>query len=210
MRVKTKLFKKPALAALFIFAAQPSVAAGSANHEIKVTLFGQPCTLQGPLDESVLRSIHAISPEQIYPTFSLQTKPTTIEQAILKLRGNSFHGDLDSYKDRLEKRLQAEDAFLTGLQDTQRVGKTESLLANAKKFIPDSKQKSFETLAKKLDAKDLTAAQRKETLDQLFESYSETMPSDPEEEFHSVIHRMKVQYLCTFEESGSDSDDSAN
>jgi hypothetical protein len=209
MGVKSQFFRMALFAGFSVFAAVPSFAASGGNHEIKVTLFGQPCTLQGPMDEPVLRLIHAISPEQIYPNFSLQTKPSSVEQALVKLRDNSFHGDLDSYKDRLEKRLEAEAAFLNGLQDTQKLGKADALLLTTKKYVPDTKQKSFELLAKKLEIKDLNATQRKDALEQLFNNYSETMPSDPEEEFHSVIHRMKVQYVCTFEESG-DSEGSAD
>src|SRR4051812_11606845 len=44
-----------------------SSADGASPHQIKVNLFGQPCILQGPVEDKVLQAIHSLSPEQAYP-----------------------------------------------------------------------------------------------------------------------------------------------
>ena len=114
---------------------------------------------------------------------------------------------LDSYKDQIGKRLEAQAAFLAGLEETQRLKKAEPLLLKTKTYFPEARQKPFETAAKKLEG-NLNPAQKKEVLELLFSSFVDSLPSDPEEEFHKAIHRMKVQYICSFEDSGEAGDDS--
>lgn len=182
-------------------------------HQIHVTLFGQPCTLEGPqtIDVPTLKLIHAISPEQLYPGFDLNGKASAFRSALDKLRSSKgLPDEFDTYRDRLTKRLQAQAAFLSGLAESERVKRAEPLLSATREYISsETRQKAMETGAKKLET-NLNAAQRKEIAEQLFNTFSEAMPSDPEEDFHQAIHRLKIQYVCTFEESGSDHDDSAD
>jgi Skp family chaperone for outer membrane proteins len=179
---------------------------GAAAAEIRVTLFGQPCLLQGPASESALRAIHAISPEQIYPTFEPGEKFGAVKSALEKLRSSKdVPPELDNYKDQLGKRLEAQSAFLTGLEDALKAKKAEPLLAKTNSFLSESRQKSLEAIARKLESAQ-TPTQRSEIVQQLFNSYAESLPADPEEEFHRAIHRMKVQYVCSFEESGEGED----
>jgi hypothetical protein len=190
-----------------IFLVSLSVSGVAHAAEIRVTLFGQPCTLQGPAAEGSLKAIHAISPEQIYPTFEPGEKSSAVKVALEKLHANKdVPGGLDLYKELLGKRLEAQSAFLTGLEEAEKTKKSDAFLAKTKPFLSESRQKSFEMLAKKFD-NPLTAVQRAETVQQLFLSFGDSLPSDPEEEFHKAIHRMKVQYICSFEESGEESGD---
>jgi hypothetical protein len=175
--------------------------------EIKVTLFGQPCTLQGPTPEATLKAIHSVSPEQLYPTFEPGEKSAAVKSALDKLHAaQNVPSGLDVYKDLLGKRLEAQFAFLSGLDVAEKTKKADELIGKTKPLLSESRQKSFETLAKKLESP-LNASQRGEIVQQLFSSFTESLPSDPEEEFHKAIHRMKVQYICSFEESGEESGD---
>lgn len=58
--------------ALLATGAFPGVARAA---EMKVTLFGQPCTLKGPVDEKALRAIHSLSPEQVSPHSIFRLRP---------------------------------------------------------------------------------------------------------------------------------------
>jgi len=175
--------------------------------EIRVTLFGQPCTLQGPTPEATLKAIHSVSPEQLYPTFEPGEKSVAAKSALDKLHAaQNVPSGLDVYKDQLGKRLDAQFAFLSGLEEAEKTKRSDALIGKTKIFLSESRQKSFETLARKLDGP-LNSTQRGEVVQQLFSSFTESLPSDPEEEFHKAIHRMKVQYICSFEESGEESGD---
>jgi hypothetical protein len=182
--------------------------AAPSGHQIKVTLFDQPCILQGPVDEATLKTIHSISPEQIHPTFSLNESSTSVKSCLDKLRAiKEVPSALDTYREQLTKRLEAEAAFLKGIEAVNKYQKSEGLIAPTKSFLPAAKQKTFEALASKLEAKNLSPAQRKETIQNLFNTYSDAMPTDPEEEFHRAIHKLKVQYVCTFEGNESEGGD---
>ena len=52
---------------LLVFVPVSGRASAAPSTEIRVSLFGQPCTLQGPVDERTLKLIHSLSPEQLYP-----------------------------------------------------------------------------------------------------------------------------------------------
>lgn len=180
-----------------------SSAFAGAGHSIRVTLFGQPCMLEGPVETSVLKTVHAISPEQVYPTFEPGEKSTTVKSALEKLRtAKEVPNGLELYREQLGKRLENQAIFLSSLEESQRQKKPELLLTGVKPFFSDGRYKVFEGTAKKLDG-NLSAGQRKEVLEQLFTSFSDILPSDPEDEFHKAIHRMKIQYVCSFEDSGS-------
>jgi hypothetical protein len=172
------------------------------NHQIKVSLFGQPCVLEGPMGEGVLKSIHAISPEQLYPTFEPGETADSAKKALEKLHATKdLPSAFDTYREGLGKRLEAEFAFLNRIVSAHRDDRADLLLADAKKFIPEAKQKNFETIAMKLEAKDIPHPQKKQVVQELFDFYGDAIPAAPEEEFHRAIHQLKVQYVCAFEEN---------
>src|ERR1700679_2235712 len=89
---------------LILPAASSSWAGTSQSSEIHVSLFGQPCVLNGPFDETALKAIHAISPEQVYPR-SLDTDvklvtTTEIHAALERLRKTNvlLPSALDRYR----------------------------------------------------------------------------------------------------------------
>src|SRR6185437_10782805 len=139
-------------------------------------------------------------------------KVSVFKAALEKLRSaKGLPDELDIYKARLTKRLEAQTAFLSGLAESEKTKKAEPLLSATRQYVSSElRQKEMETGAKKLETT-LTAAQRKAVADQLFDTFSEGMPSDPEVDFHVAIHRLKVQYNCTFEDSSpSQGDDSSD
>lgn len=172
------------------------------QHQIKVSLFGQPCMLEGPMSESALKAIHAISPEQLYPTFEPGESADSAKKALEKLNAaRDLPSAFDTYREGLRKRLESEIPFLSRIVSAHRDDRADLLLADAKKFVPEAKQKGFETLAMKLESKEIPHSQKKQVVQELFDYYNDAIPAAPEEEFHRAIHQLKVQYVCTFEEN---------
>ena len=170
-----------------------------------MTLLGQPCILQGPFDEPTLKKIHAIGPAQVYPNLSasdLGLSARDARNSLTKVR--SFQGlppVFDGYQKRLSKRLEAELAFLNGLETFQKVHQTQPLFDIAKIHVRSKNLKDFEALLKKLKlSSNLGAPQYKALMEQLLDSYNESIEADPEEEFHRALKRLKIKYVCSFEE----------
>jgi hypothetical protein len=173
--------------------------------EIRVTLFGQPCLLQGPLDEASLKTIHAISPEQLFPNAQQNLTTEQIKRAQSRLQASKLPSFLDRYRERLSRRLEALLGFYGGLEAARKARKAAPLIAGAHKRVPAKRAKEFESLAHKLDGiKDFDSDRAREIADQLFDIYGEGIEADPEEEFHRAIQRANVQYTCSFEENGDE------
>ncbi|MCM2276805.1 MAG: hypothetical protein NDJ89_01860 [Oligoflexia bacterium] len=191
---------------------KPAPAASRPRAEIKVSLFSQPCLLQGPLDESSLASIHAISPEQTYAVLSMED---VRKDSVQQLKGNleklrkaqPLPQALERYRDRLARRLEAQIAFLEGLQAAQAQKSSAPLIAVVKKHLQGKVTKPFESAATKLDrpggAADPAVAER------LYEIYGDLIEADPEEEFHRGIQKLNVQYVCAFDEQERDGEPAA-
>lgn len=179
--------------------------AAPAKREIRITLFGQPCLLQGPLDENALRAIHSLSPDQLYPSMENALTAAPTRRALDKLRAIAgAPAGLDRYRERLAKRFEAQSLMLAALESTRTTGKAATLLAAAKSKLTGKRRQNFEGTVKKAEAaKTLNKA---ETLDALFDSFNDGIEPDPEEEFHRSIQRMGVQYACSFENTGDDLD----
>jgi predicted RNase H-like nuclease (RuvC/YqgF family) len=173
--------------------------------EIRVTLFGQPCQLQGSLDESVLKLIHSVSPAQLYPSHA-QSSPNEAKnntrRALEKLRSlRGLPPELDRYRDRLARRLEAQTAFFDGIEASRSSHKAEPLLSLTKRYIAEKSDKKFEALAKKIESKPANIA---ELTEQLLDLYNDGIEPDPEEEFHRAIRRLKVEYVCSFDDVEED------
>jgi hypothetical protein len=181
---------------------EAAYAAAASRHEIRVTLFGQPCILSGPLSEDQLTAIHRISPEQIPPELNL----ANAKQAIERLRRTSeLPSALDGYRTHLITRVEAQLAFLGALADFKKNGKTEPLAEIARKYVSKARFRAYESAQKIAAASPKSAT----ALDRLTEAYDESIEPHPEEEFHRAIERMGVSYACSFD-SGDDSGDSGD
>jgi hypothetical protein len=193
-----------ALLALWAWVPSGVLAAGQSGPKAKisVTLFGQPCSLEGPLTQAQLKAIHSVSPEEICSPFSSERTPDETRKAIERLKGISgLPGSLDRYRDRLARRLNAELAFLESMQDAKKSKNAQSLVENTKDYILTPKRKEFDALAKAFVATEADSAKRKELGSQLFDFYNDAIDASPEDEFHRAIRTMNVQYTCSFEES---------
>ncbi|MGK5084481.1 hypothetical protein WDW37_14395 [Bdellovibrionota bacterium FG-1] len=170
--------------------------------EIQVSLFGQPCFLQGPVDSKTLKNIHALSPEQLYPLRETPLSSAPTRKALEKLRSPAPPAGLERYRDRLLKRFEAQLGLLEGIEAFKKSKNPTVLLNVGKKYLSARKLKDFESLVKKTASpKELS-----QTIDLLFDSFSDGIEADPEEEFHRSIHRMKIQYICSFEGETSESE----
>ena len=158
--------------------------------EIKVTLFGQPCVLKGPIDSVALKSIHLISPEQLLAAQDSVTESKQHSLSVLNrlLKSAPVPNVLDRYKERLKKRLEAQVDFFDSLDEFKQTGKAETLSALVKRRVLPKSQKEFEAILRKTPTKDL------------FDPFNEVIEPDPEEDFHRGIQKIKVQYVCAFDE----------
>ncbi len=157
--------------------------------EIKVTLFGQPCALSGPFSEKNLKLIHSISPEQIpWPKKSEQIPPQ-----LQLLKQSDIPAPLLIYTGRMEKRLLAWQGYLD-LEKTKPAIQIE-YGEKLKSLVPPLSQSSFSKNFQELLAKNTAS---KEKVSELFQA---SIEPDPQEEFHRVLNKINVRYVCAFEDS---------
>lgn len=177
--------------------------AADARQKIPVTLFGQPCFLQGPLDPKILRSIHAVSPEQIVTPFGPGRTRDQTKQSIDKLdKTAGLPPLLDRYHERMGRQLRAQLAFLEGLDNARKTGKPDAIRTAAKPHLRPGRLKDFEGVVAKLPQ---TGAEP------VFEAFADSTDSDAEEEFHRAIRKLNVQYNCNFDvEDAASSDGTAS
>jgi hypothetical protein len=182
-----------------------SASVASPRTEVHVSLLGQPCLIQGPFDEAILKSIHGIGPAQIYPTLSNQNIPALLDQsrkALEKIRSTSnLHSLLDRYREKLRKRLEAQVIFMTSLLQSMRTNQPAVLLKTAGQYLQGRDLHTFESLLKKARLSEKTGQPNIETLDTLFDLFNDSIEPDPEAEFHRAIKKLGIQYICSFEEN---------
>jgi hypothetical protein len=180
-------------------------ASPSTETEIHITLLGQPCLLQGPFDELTLRAVHGIGPAQIYPNLSVEDLKTSKDQAQRALEtiktAKHIPSLLDLYKDRLERRLTAQIAFMDGLLHSGEQIQTQSFIKKLDHFLKSADLQQLEVLLRKVKTHLKHTEQYRESLDQAFDYYNEKIETDPESEFHKAIKKLHIQYTCSFEES---------
>ena len=172
----------------------------SPQSEIRVHLFGQPCTLQGPVNNVTLKQIHSVSPEQLYPLREAQLKDGSTKKVLQKVRTTesaSFPPFLERYRERLVKRLEAQASFIEGLEKFSAQKKTPHLIELARRYALPKKLKELEA-----------QLQLTTDVETAFDQFSDAIEPDPEEEFHRGIQRMSIQYVCSFDEmTGPGSED---
>jgi hypothetical protein len=193
--------------------------------QIHVTLFSQPCELQGPQDEATLQAIHAASPEQVHPPLTETPTEEQVRKGLEKLRAaKPLPAALEIYRERSVRRLEAEVAFFEGWTQARKARGADALLDAVKKHLragPPAAE--FTTLARKLlgaakgapkggaagqaPAAEMSGGKdpfNSENQGKLYEVLGRSIEPDPEEEFHRTIRKMRVQYVCTFEETGDE------
>jgi hypothetical protein len=179
------------------------------NQEIKVTLFGQPCTMSGPFAKNSLSLLHEISPEKIPPDLTLdQMKKVRAKTGDLK----GMPMPIEQYRDHLRKRLSAKIAFEEAVAQAKKSKEPrkeiDPFLTNLKEHIStlqyagfaETTKKAFETGGGVWNDAFLTP---------LRERFEGSIQPDTEEEFHRAIRIVKIQYVCAFDDSdhrGGDDD----
>ncbi|HUP56326.1 MAG TPA: hypothetical protein VM598_02665 [Bdellovibrionota bacterium] len=202
------------LVCLALLALLPATRAGAGPKlsvpatRVPVTLFGQPCVLEGPLGAVELKAIHSISPEEICTPFSSERTIDETRKSMDRLKSTTgLPSGLDRYRERLTKRLKAELAFLEGLAEARRKKSVQPLLVATQEFIVSPRKRTeLENSAKAfVAAADGTNRWQQQT--QLFDVYNEAIEAKPEDEFHRAIRTMNVQYTCSFEEATGESEE---
>ena len=176
----------------------PLAHAAPKEGEIKVKLFGQTCLLQGLTTAEVLSNVHAISPEQIYPDTTRALSADSFRHALEKLRKTTIPSGLDHYRERLGRRFEKQVLFLSLLQKAKGDSAAAPVLG-LKKELPSRAHKEFDSLARKN-----SATRSAESLQEVFDFFSDQAEPDPEEEFHRVLKKSGIHYTCSFEEDSAE------
>ena len=160
--------------------------------EISVSLFHQNCKMSGPLSQSLLKSIHAISPDQLT---SGETSALLRNSLAQLQKASGIPAALDRYREKMAKYLEANISFYDGVERATKSGKVEPFLEITRKYMNGSPRTEFETTAKKVGVKNL---------DSLRDPFNELAQPNPEEEFHRAIRKMKLKYDCSYEEDDAE------
>lgn len=171
--------------------------------EIQVTLFGQPCVMNGPFPRASLSLLHEMSPEKLPPDLTLeQMKRIRTRTSDLKEMPLS----IEQYRDHLRKRLSAKIAFIEGVAPSKKTKPEEAkkalenFLKNIKEHLSTLQYPVFEEAAKKLlEANGSNWSEAFITA--LRERYENVIQPDTEEEFHRAIRVAKIQYVCAFDDA---------
>lgn len=192
------LFLLPAAPPRGAYAATPSGSGirPTKKNEIHVTLFGQPCLLSGPFGETILRTVHELSPERIPPFVTAEQVKVARDRLS---KASELPQALEGYRDRLTQRLQAQARFHEGLAEARKAGKAEALVARVRPSIEPSRVVAFESAARKAETRQTPASWSAATVDELTQAFELAIEPHPEEEFHRVIHRLDISYQCSFE-----------
>mgnify|MGYP001596819918 CR=1 FL=1 len=180
---------------LFVSVTQADVP--PAQQEIKVTLFGQPCIMEGPFLATTLREIHAISPEQVPAKQNLATLKNTIVH-VKQTKG--VPSQLDAYRARLLRRLEAQFTFLEQYVVLKRTGNANAFLEAVTPHL-SSGAAPFKTKFAEMAAKAPPKKWKKTDLEELTNIFELGIEPYPEEAFHQSIDRLKVRYNCSFDEA---------
>ncbi|MEK6578745.1 MAG: hypothetical protein AABZ55_05915 [Bdellovibrionota bacterium] len=180
-----------------------------ANSQLDVTLFGQPCLLQGPLDKSKLQAIHSISPEQALPAYENRLSSESTRVALLKVKKIAgLPAAVDLYKEKLVRRLEGQVAFLEALDSSRSAKNLTPIISIIEKLLSPDKRKEVEAKIKKLDPSRLFS---NDLIEPIFQAFSDAIEPDPEDLFHRGIKKIGVQYICSFEAEGeTDEPDDGN
>ncbi len=180
-----------------------AVLAAKSNHlqEIKISLFGQSCTMSGPFQQAVLKSIHSISPEQMPPVQSKEQARQLLSR--LKNAG-STPSELMSYRDKMIKRLEGLSAFFDALAQAKKDQSIEPLTALNTKWVISESKKEYESALKSSSTRENAQQWNDATSDQAREIFERFSVPDPQEEFHRSIQKIRVSYACFYEETDSE------
>lgn len=175
---------------------------GEKLQEIKVTLFGQPCTMNGPFPKATLTLLHEISPEKIPPTASIELmKKIRTKTTLLK----NVPFPIEQYRDHLRKRLSAKITFEEALAQAKTTKSADSrksldsFLKNLKEHISTLQYPNFEQKTKK-SFESNASVWNDFFISPLRESYEGMIQPDTEEKFHKSIRVTKIQYVCSFDD----------
>lgn len=182
----------------------PPTSGSSTQNEIPVQLFGQNCTLQGPFPKDVLRSIHAISPEQ-NPSPKRKEEIQNLKNRLQNL--SPTPQPLERYRERALKYLETRAQFYKAMDAYAKSKKKADFLSVLQSEILPSRKSAF---TKQIEQPVYSDLAKPEVAAQVELLYLNATPPAPDEEFHRTIQRMNVWYSCTMEEesnSGSRQDE---
>jgi hypothetical protein len=176
-------------------------------NEIQVTLFGQPCLMNGPLPKETLTLLHEVSPERVPPTATVD-QMKKIREKLARLQ--SVPMPIEQYREHLRKRLSAKIALeeaLTqgaaackGLKGAESRKALDTLMKNLKEHVPTLQFPAFEAQQRK--SLEASGGQWSDAfVEGLRERYEEVIQPETQEEFHKAIRLSRVQYVCSFDES---------
>jgi hypothetical protein len=183
---------------------------------LSVDLLGQQCSLKGPFSSAVLKAIHELSPDRLYPPeFSPEVSDgrdqTRGALDRLKKRGTgTTPAALDRYRERVGRRLEAQLAFYEAWQAARRENKAQLLGERVRRYLSGRGRTEFETQLKRWEGKPgsnlASLFKNNDAATALFVSYNDAIEADPQEDFHRTIEKMGIRYECAFHEAAEESD----
>lgn len=180
-------------------------ATGGETNETKVTLFGQVCLLTGPVSVETLKTVHAVSPEQVFPAILYEgfRKGTSeqLKRSLDQLRQHKgVPSAFDAYRERQTRRLEAILAFVQALETANQSRKAAPVLAVMQKHGKKQKFLAFQDIAKKIESgKKWSDSEKQDWGMQLYEVFADAIETDPEEDFHRAARHLKIHYSCNFD-----------
>lgn len=111
---------------------------------------------------------------------------------------------LDRYREKLIRRLEAQQAFYESFADAKKNKKATLLTEAVKAFQVPAKTKRFQAAFEKLVTEKGWPNLSIEAAAILF---GESLDDSPEEEFHRAIQKMGIRYACSFEGDEGDLED---
>ena len=163
---------------------------------LPVTLFGQPCQLEGELSREQLEQIHAISPEQIPPAEDEKAAQGAVNR--LKKAG-PLPSSLESYREKALRHFEAWASFHRGLELSRKAGSPDAFIVATRSFLLPHSSQAFLNRSE-FQAK--SAAWTETTRERLQQAYESAIAGRPDEDFHGALQLLGVRYECAFDRAG--------
>lgn len=169
--------------------------------ETRVDLLKVPCTLSGPFDENVLKSIHAIGPASTH-------QPRTLKEAqgllLLMQNGSAVPVGLDRYREGRAERLKAFISFFEGSDAAKQAKALPPLLQKVRMFQTASRAKSFQAeLERMFTEKGASIFSKPDPVEMILGLFTESLETEASEaidnEFHRGIGALAIKYQCSFD-----------
>lgn len=194
MKLTHCFFSKTIFSILILGGAHASLLSPLSYAEnLKVTLFGQPCTLTGPVPIATLNTLHQISPANCK---ALDPQSAKRSLGIVEST-KEIPNELRNYHGLLAQHLKARVAFYSALEVAQKKRSAQQFITRVRSLLRSPNLGKLQRLVEATWTPEKSEVAESDLLDY----YDQITTSYPESEYHAGIRRMNVRYQCSFDES---------